>query len=74
VIDGAWVKATVLVDDFVRGTWRIERQPGAATLHVELFEAVTERDRSALAEEGARLLAFAADGASHDIQFTALRS
>ena len=74
VIDGAWVKATVLVDGFVRGTWRIERQPGAATLHVELFEAVAERDRSALAEEGARLLAFAAGGASHDIQLTALRS
>jgi hypothetical protein len=73
VIDGAWVKATVLVDGFVRGTWRIERQPGAATLHVELFEAVAERDRSALAEEGARLLAFAAGGASHDIQLTALR-
>jgi hypothetical protein len=74
VIDGAWVKATVLIDGFVRGTWRIERQPGAATLHVELFEAVAERDRSALAEEGARLLAFAAGGASHDIQLTALRS
>jgi hypothetical protein len=32
--------------------------------------SVAERDRSALAEEGAHLLAFATDGGNHDIQLT----
>jgi hypothetical protein len=66
------MKGAVLVDGFVRGTWKIDRQKGAASLVVELFAPLSKRDRTALADEGARLLAVAADGArSHDVWFSA---
>jgi hypothetical protein len=66
------VPGTVLVDGFVRGTWRIARQRDAATLHVELFERVAKSERAALTEEGGRLLAFAApDVHAHDVRLAA---
>jgi Winged helix DNA-binding domain len=65
---GRLVAATVLVDGRVRGTWRIERQGGAAVLLVELFEPLAAADRAGLAEEGAGLLRFAASGADHDVR------
>jgi len=61
---------TLLVDGFFRGTWKIQRQQGAAILAIELFEALPQHERTALADEGARLLSFAADDAdTHDIHF-----
>lgn len=63
----------VLLDGFARGTWKIERSPGKASLEIEPFEPLPERDRSALAEEGARLLAFAAPEDARDIRFVANR-
>jgi Winged helix DNA-binding domain len=63
--------ATVLVDGFVAGIWKIARSRGAATLLIEPLDPLAAADRDALAEEGARLLAFAAsDAETHDIQFT----
>jgi len=63
---------SILVDGFFRGTWRIERRPGAAALLIEPFEPLLKQDRAPVTEEGARLLAFAAaDADTHDIQFTA---
>ena len=66
------VPGTVLVDGFVRGTWRITRTRGSATLHIAPFEPLAPPDRTALTEEGARLLAFAAAGQSHDVVFADL--
>lgn len=67
------IRATVLVDGFVRGIWKIERRKVAATLIIELFEPVSEQDQTALAEEGSRLLDFAAAGSStRDIRFVTL--
>jgi hypothetical protein len=64
------VLGTVLIDGFVQGTWKIARLRDAATLIIEPFAAVSQQDRDAVAEEGARLLAFAAaDAKSHDIRF-----
>jgi hypothetical protein len=61
--------ATVLVDGFVRGTWRISRNKDGATLTVHLFERLAKKDTAAVADEGARLLRFvAADAGSHDIR------
>jgi len=53
------IRATVLVDGFVHGMWKIEKKRDAATLRVALFGPVSGADRDALAEEGGRLLAAA---------------
>jgi hypothetical protein len=55
------VPATVLVDGFVRGTWKTERTRGKATLVIEPFEPLAKKDRDAIAEEGERLVRFMAE-------------
>ncbi len=61
-----------LVDGFVRGTWRIDRQRTSATLRLNPLEPLGALDRNALEEEGARLLAFLApDAGSRDMQISA---
>jgi hypothetical protein len=59
----------LLVDGFVVGSWKINRGRSTATLAIELFSALAEADRGDAAAEGARLLAFTAPGAAHEIQF-----
>jgi hypothetical protein len=51
---------TLLIDGFVQGTWMIKRQADVATLTIEPLRRLTATDRRAVAEEGERLLAFAA--------------
>ncbi len=66
-----FTRGAVLVDGFVHGAWKIARRRGGATLTIELFKPLAEADRAAVTEEGAKLLAFATDGANAcDIQFT----
>ncbi len=61
----------VLLDGFVCGTWKLERTREKATLVIELFEPLMDEDRDALAEEGSRLLTFAASNSkTHAIEFT----
>ncbi len=56
------VPATVLVDGFVRGTWRkTERARGKVTLVIEPFEPLAKKERDALSEEGERLLRFVSE-------------
>jgi hypothetical protein len=63
------VIGTVLVDGFWRATWAIAREDGRAVLAVEPFTALPAADRAAVAEEGARLLAFAApDANAHEVR------
>ena len=63
---------TVLVDGFVRGSWRVERGREAATLVITALKRVPKKDTAAVTEEGARLLAFAAaDVEDRDIRFSA---
>src|SRR3712207_6612540 len=57
------VPATVLVDGFVRGTWKAERTRGKATLVIEPFEPLPKKGRDALVEEGERLVRFIGEGA-----------
>lgn len=60
------VRATVLVDGFAVGAWKIERDIKAATLVIEMFQKVK---KAFLAEEGKAVLRFAApDATSHAIQ------
>jgi hypothetical protein len=58
---------TLLVDGMLGGTWRITRRGARATLTVDPFAALARADRTALLDEGAGLLAFAAAGATGDI-------
>jgi hypothetical protein len=61
---------TLLVDGIVRATWSIRRRGTSATLQIEPFERLTDRDT--IREEGTRLLDFAAeDAAEHHVTFTA---
>ena len=61
---------SVLIDGFVAGMWRLARSRDAATLTIELFTPVRERD--ALAAEAERVLAFGAPGAAHEVRFAPL--
>jgi hypothetical protein len=62
---------TVLVDGRVAGIWSIERANGAASLAVTPYVRLSAADRDQVAGEGARLLAFAAPGAAHDLRIVA---
>jgi DNA glycosylase AlkZ-like len=57
---GHW--SPLLVDGRLRGTWKLSRRRGAATLSIELGDKLSRAERAAVEDEGARLLEFAADG------------
>ena len=57
---GHW--SPLLVDGLLRGTWKLTRDRGAATLSIELGDKLSKAERAAVDEEGARLLDFAAGG------------
>jgi Winged helix DNA-binding domain len=64
------IPAAILVDGMVGGIWSIDRVRRSVTLRVKPFGRLTTADQAALAEEGARLLAFAAPEADrHDLEF-----
>jgi hypothetical protein len=56
VIDGGWVKSTLLVDGFVAGTWEVEK----GRVHVEPFEPLPRAVRREVDDEAARLEAWLA--------------
>jgi hypothetical protein len=59
-----------LVDGVVAGAWKITPERSAATLQVIPLAPLSTTDESAVAEEGARLLAFVApEATSHDVEF-----
>ena len=58
-LPGLRVAATVLVDGFVAGTWKLDRKKDAATLAVEPFATFSARTRREVIAEGEALLRFA---------------
>lgn len=59
---------TLLADGMFSATWHITRRGDTATLHIRPFQPLPQPDT--IADEGNRLLAFAAsDATSHDIRF-----
>jgi Winged helix DNA-binding domain len=57
------VRATFLVDGFVRGTWGVEKEKAAATLVVEPFVRLAREDRDALVAEAEQLIGFVEEDA-----------
>jgi Winged helix DNA-binding domain len=61
---------TFLVDGFLRGIWRITKQRKAFTLTISPWATLSSKDTAALADEGSRLLEFAApDADARDVRF-----
>lgn len=58
------VRATFLVDGFVRGAWRGEKGKQAAALVIEPFAPLTPEELSAVLAEGERLLSWVEDKAA----------
>jgi winged helix DNA-binding protein len=66
------VEPTLLVDGQVVAIWKIVRERGDATLEIQLLTSLPGTDRTTVAEEGMRLLDFAAaEAEDHDIRFVA---
>jgi hypothetical protein len=71
---GAAVEPTVPLDGQVAAIWRLrrEREPARAVLEIEPLDRLPAAARSAVIEEGGRLLTFAAnDTPDHDLRFAA---
>jgi hypothetical protein len=65
------VRGSVLVDGFFRGLWQIRRRRGVATLHIDSYGPLSNRDRDTVVEEGGNLLTFAASEAkTREFEFT----
>jgi len=60
-LSAARVRATFLIDGFVRGAWKVEKARKTATLQVEPFEPLSRGDRDVLSDEGERLVRFLAE-------------
>ena len=60
-LSAARVRATFLIDGFVRGAWKVEKTRKTATLVIEPFEPISREDRAALSDEGERLVRFLAE-------------
>jgi len=54
------IRSTFLIDGFVEGMWRIDREKAAAMLTIQPFRPLAAQDLDALREEGEALLRFAA--------------
>ncbi|MGR4866822.1 winged helix DNA-binding domain-containing protein [Caulobacter sp. LARHSG274] len=68
------VRAAVLIDGFTAGRWRIEDGKTTSTLYVELFDRPAGAVARTVAEEGERLLAFAARHAGGDVRIDVVES
>lgn len=70
--DRVFAGGSFLVDGFIAGGWRINRERGRATLVVLPIVPLSASDRAAVADEGARLLEFsAADATDREVTFEA---
>lgn len=65
------VHATVLVDGFVAGTWKVARDRSAVTVIVEPFRRLPARQVAAIEREGADLAAFTAPALPATVQVLA---
>jgi len=68
------IQPFVLVDGFVRATWRVERTKDRAVLTVEPFGSLSSGQRDEIGDEANRLLpAIEPDAAAHELRFAKRR-
>ncbi len=68
--DNGIIRATLIVDGFVRGIWSITQRRKSAILTINLFQPLSQVDHAEVAEEAERLFDFIAPGGdSRDILF-----
>lgn len=62
--EAVFTKGTLLVDGFVRGTWKLTSRTRAPGLAIDVFRRLSKAELDAVEREGRRLVAFAAPDAS----------
>ena len=55
-----WMRGSILVDGFVRGTWRIDTKKQVSTIRIGLFDTLTHVERAEVEAEAELLAAFLA--------------
>jgi hypothetical protein len=71
--EGIWMRGSILVDGFVRGTWRMDTKRGEGMLKIGLFDSLIPSDRVAVAAEAELLAAFLApDARTRDVRINEL--
>jgi hypothetical protein len=63
----------LLVDGFWRANWRITSEHQRALLSIAAFSPLSKAERSDVAAEGHRLLAFATQARDGDVRFARVR-
>lgn len=64
-----WMRGSILVDGFIRGTWRIDTKRGESILQIGLFDSLTSSDRADVATEAELLAGFLVpDARTRDIR------
>jgi Winged helix DNA-binding domain len=58
-----WMRGSIIVDGFVRGTWRIDTKRGESVLRIGLFDQVSASERVDVEAEAHELAAFLAPDA-----------
>jgi hypothetical protein len=53
-----WMRGSILVDGFIRGTWRIDTKQNESTLRIGLFDSLTPADHADIEAEAERLADF----------------
>ncbi|CAM3131073.1 winged helix DNA-binding domain-containing protein [Paenibacillus lupini] len=64
------LRATILLNGFIAGIWKIERERNKASLLIEPFRLLTNEEQAELIIEGEKLIQFTAPGQEHDIRFS----
>ncbi len=65
------VAATLLIDGFVGGVWKVEKAKGTATLTIEPFAPLTPSQRRDLTDEAEQLVRFVEpDAKAHQVQLS----
>jgi hypothetical protein len=68
--DNGIIRATLIVDGFVRGIWSVTQKQKAAILNIDLFEPLSEAEHAEVSEEAERHLDFIApEAVTRDIHY-----